>query len=95
MSTENPIVVDVPEESRYELRVGRERVGLADYSVDGDVVTIPHTEVDPAHGGKGFGGILVRGALDDIRSKGAKVVPTCPFVDSWITKHPDYEDLRA
>lgn len=95
MSTEKPVVVDVPEQHRYELWLGQERVGLADYRVQGDVVTIPHTEVDPAHGGQGFGGILVRGALDDIRAEGAKVVPSCPFVDSWISKHPDYEDLRA
>lgn len=82
--------------SRYELVVDGERAGLADYvELVGDVVEVPHTEVDPAHGGKGYGGVLVRGVLDDLAARSAKVKPTCPFVESWITKHPDYEALRA
>ena len=52
-----------------------------------------HTEVDDAHRGNGVGAFLVRSALDDIRSRGASIVPTCPFVAGWIRRHPDYRDL--
>ena len=33
--------------------------------------------------------------LDDIRSRGALLIPTCPFVRSWIEEHPDQQDLVA
>lgn len=90
-----PTVVDVPDASRYELRLGDEVVGLIAYRRDGDVVDLHHTEIDDGHEGEGLGGTLARGALDDLRARGLRVVPTCPFVKRWIAKHPDYEDLVA
>ena len=44
--------------------------------------------------GKGIGSALVRGLLDIVRTQGLKVVPLCPFVASYIAKHPEYADLR-
>jgi len=38
---------------------------------------------------------LARGALDSARERGLAVVPSCPFVASYITKHPEYADLVA
>ncbi|PZA18893.1 GNAT family N-acetyltransferase, partial [Modestobacter versicolor] len=56
-------VVDVPERGRFEIRDGEQVVGLASYHVEGDVMTLPHTEVDPARGGRGLGTQLVAGVL--------------------------------
>ena len=36
---------------------------------------------------------LARYALDDARSRGLRVRPRCPFIKSWIRRHPDYQDL--
>lgn len=95
-NAEIPQVVRAEGATKYELLLEGQRIGLADFrELEGNVTEVPHTEVDPLHGGKGYGGVLVRGVLDDLRERGQKVVPSCPFVDSWITKHPDYEDLRA
>jgi uncharacterized protein len=88
-------VIDVPEESRYEIRVDGRRVGLLDYSVSEGTVTMPHTEIDPAYGGRGLGGELVAGALDDIRSRDLAVLPRCSFVRHYIEQHPEYADLVA
>jgi hypothetical protein len=54
-----------------------------------------HTEVDPDAGQDGLGSTLVRAALDDVRIKGASIVPLCPFVRGWIDRHQDYADLVA
>lgn len=80
-------------DSRYELWVDGSRAGLADYQDLGEAIAIPHTHVDPALNGRGLGGKLVRFALDDIRSEGKKVVPSCPFVATFIERHPEYADL--
>ena len=90
-----PTVTDVPEDSRYEIRDGDRRLGLAAYLRRGDQVVFTHTEVDPDAGQPGLGSTLVRGALDDVRSKGGTVVPHCSFVRGWIERHPEYRDLVA
>jgi uncharacterized protein len=90
-----PTVTDVPEDSRYEIRDGDRRLGLAAYARRGDQVVFTHTEVDPDAGQSGLGSTLVRAALDDVRSKGGTVVAQCSFVRGWIERHPEYQDLVA
>ncbi len=52
-----------------------------------------HTEVGDEHEGKGYASDLVREALDDTRAAGRTVVPLCPFVAGWISRHEEYVDL--
>lgn len=61
----------------------------------GDVIDAYHTGVPRAIGGRGIAGALTRALLDDVRAEGLKLRPTCPYVDVWIKRHPEYEDLRA
>ena len=68
-------------------------LGIAAYQRRGDTVVFTHTEVDPDAGESGLGSRLVRAALDDVRAKGEKVVPQCPFVRGWIERHQEYADL--
>ena len=42
---------------------------------------------------QGIGSKLIKGALDQVRADGLKVIAQCPFVKGWIGKHPDYADL--
>ena len=86
-------VTDVPEAGRYEARADDRVLGLAAYQRQGDRVVFTHTEVDPDAEGGGVGSTLVRGALDDVRAHGLRVVPRCPFVRAWIDRHPDYAEL--
>jgi predicted GNAT family acetyltransferase len=86
-------VVDVPESSRYELRVGGHLIGLAAYRRRDDRISFTHTEVDEACEGRGFGSRLAAAALDDARRQGLAVVPLCPFIAWYIERHPEYEEL--
>jgi predicted GNAT family acetyltransferase len=56
-------------------------------------ITLTHTEVPPALGGKGVGSALVRGVLDLARERGLKVIAKCPFVAAYMGRHPEYDDL--
>jgi predicted GNAT family acetyltransferase len=88
-------VVENVDEHRYELRDDAGTVlGYLEYLTREDFIVLPHTEVDRSLRGQGWGDRLVRHALDDLRKKDAKVYPTCPFVDRWMQKHDEYEDLR-
>jgi predicted GNAT family acetyltransferase len=92
-SVESVAVRDNPTELRYELLLDDEVVGEIEYRRAPGRIALIHTEVDPALEGGGLGTRLVAGALDDIRARGLQVVPICPFVRSYIRRHPDYGDL--
>ena len=80
--------------SRYELIEDGSVIGYADFRNGGDAVVLPHTVIAPSRRGNGLGAELVRGALDDLRSRGQLVVPSCWYVAEFIDDHPDYADLR-
>jgi uncharacterized protein len=87
-----PDVVNNRAGHRYELTVDG-YLAATYYKLSGDVITFVHTEVPSELGGKGIGSKLVKGALDQVRSEGLKVVAECPFVRGYIDKHPEYSDL--
>ncbi|MDE3026041.1 MAG: N-acetyltransferase, partial [Acidobacteriota bacterium] len=78
-------------ELRYELHDGAELVGEIRYRTLPGALALVHTEVVPKR--RGLGTEIVRGALDDVRARGLKVVPVCPFVAAFIRRHPEYADL--
>jgi predicted GNAT family acetyltransferase len=93
-------VVDVPERSRFEVRVDGEVAGFTEYRRRPGLIAFVHTLIDPRFEGHGLGSQLVRGALSDARSEGASVLPFCPFVRAYIADHTEYldlvpEDMRA
>jgi uncharacterized protein len=80
------VVVDVPDESRYEIRLGDRRIGVAAYHRSGSTIAFTHTEVDSACEGRGFGTRLVAEALDDARRQGLEVLPLCSFVAAVVKR---------
>ena len=88
----NDVVSNNPAQHRYELAV-EGHIAAAHYKLADGVITFVHTEVPAELGGKGIGSKLIKGALDQVRADGLKVVAQCPFVKGWIGKHPDYADL--
>lgn len=83
-----------PRASRYELVVDGSVAGVVDYVLTGDVITLVHTEVDDGYEGQGLGSVLVRGVLDDLRADPRRQVrSSCPFVTTWLSRHPGYDDV--
>lgn len=82
-------------QGRYDLDIGQGDKAFALVREEGDVVTVSHTEVPPHRRGAGLGARLVAAVLDDIRARGKKVRPRCPFAAAFIRAHPDYADLVA
>jgi uncharacterized protein len=87
------VVSDEPSDGRYEATIDGAYAGGAWYELDGDVITFTHTVVEPDFEGQGVGGALAQYALDDVRARGLRVIPRCPFIARWIHRHPDYVDL--
>lgn len=85
-------VVDNEKESRFEVEVGGE-IAIAEYKRSGDRIEFTHTKVPESLEGQGVGSALAREGLEHARREGLTVVPTCPFIASYIDRHPEYQDL--
>jgi predicted GNAT family acetyltransferase len=68
-------------------------LAVADYRLEGNVITIYHTEVPLVLRGRGHGYHLVRGTLEEVRRLNLKLVPRCWFVRQVIERLPQYRDL--
>jgi uncharacterized protein len=87
-------VINNEAESRYEISIDGTVVSFADYRVDGDTITFPHTVTDPKFRGQGLAAIVVQRALDDARAARRTVIAQCWYVAEFIGQHPEYRDLR-
>jgi len=38
---------------------------------------------------------LTRAALDWARTENYRVIPVCPYVQAWLRRRPDYQDLAS
>ncbi len=85
---------DNPHAQRFEMETPA-GTAVADYRRDGDTLVIFHTEVPVALRGQGYGDILVRGVLDDVRRRNLRIVPRCWFVRGFVDQNPEYRDLIA
>jgi predicted GNAT family acetyltransferase len=87
-------VRDNPAELRYELLDDDGSViGQIRYRREPGAVVLVHTDVEPAYEGRGLAGVLVDGAVRDLRERGLRLVPVCPYVRAWLRRHPEHADL--
>ena len=84
-------VTDNTADHRFELEAGG-HVAVAYYTLANGVITFTHTEVPPALSGQGIGSRLARGALEQVRARGLKVVPKCPFIAAFMAKNAEFAD---
>lgn len=73
---------------RYEITLDGKVAGFTTFEPDGSGrFAFPHTEIDPAYGGRGLGTRLVADAMTDVAERGETVVPVCPFVVRYLQQH--------
>ena len=79
---------------RYEITVG-DRTAVLTYVRRPGTIQLVHTEVPPALRGKGLANVLAKAALDAARDAGVHVIATCPYVQAFLKKHPEYKALTS
>ncbi|WP_374472797.1 GNAT family N-acetyltransferase [Phenylobacterium sp.] len=93
MSEAAPIDVVMNEDTRrFEVTLDGE-TAFAEYRLVDHGIILPHTVVPEAFEGKGVGSALAKAALGYARKQELKVIPLCPFIAAYITKHPEWHDL--
>jgi predicted GNAT family acetyltransferase len=85
---------DRPTGGRYVARIPGKPEAEMTFSKAGEkIVIIDHTGVPEALGGMGVGKALVEYMVHDVRARGLKVVPLCPFTKATLQKHPEWQDI--
>lgn len=77
---------------RFETSIDNQ-VGYISYQERDGKLVYDHTIVPQELEGRGIGSALVKHALNYAREQDKKVVPQCSFVSSYISKHPEYQNL--
>jgi len=79
-------------EKRFEARVDGWLCRL-DYELQGRVLHLLHTQVPAAVAGRGIAAALAHEALSWAREADFKVSPQCSYIQSYLKRHPQWQDL--
>ncbi|MGW4636041.1 GNAT family N-acetyltransferase [Nocardia sp. NPDC004415] len=84
-------------DTRFEIYLDDVLAGYADYAEreDTKVRDFHHTMTFPEFRGRGVAADVVKFGLDDSRAAGYHIIPTCWYVEKYITEHREYAELVA
>jgi predicted GNAT family acetyltransferase len=91
---DTPSVSHNPAAGQFEIRT-EHGTALLRYAHEGPNIDLLHTEVPDDLEGQGNGAALAKAALAYAKDSGLKVIPSCPFVSTYIRRHPEYQPLVA
>ena len=83
------------DQKRFELPIADDAIAAAYYRPDGADVVLVHTEVPEEFSGRGIATELAHGTFGLLRKTGRKAILKCPFMSSFVARHPEYADLVA
>lgn len=79
-------------QKRFELSYNG-HLGFINYGEYGNSIALVHTEVEPELQGTGASTALVEKTLNYIKAEGKEILPFCPFVFSYIKRHPEWKEM--
>ena len=79
--------------NRFVVRLEDDDAELTYSMVSPRLIELVHTFVPESARGHHVADALAQAAMDFARERGARVVPTCPFVRRWLAHHPDEATL--
>jgi predicted GNAT family acetyltransferase len=80
------------EEKEYQAEVDGHTARM-EYILANNKIYLTHTEVPRALEGKGVASSMVKQVFAEIEDKKLQLVPLCPFVATYIKRHPEWSKL--
>jgi uncharacterized protein len=77
----------------YEVLVDGRSAGLLVYGLEGKRRVFTHVFITEEYRGRSLSSLLIRAALDDIRSAGGTLTNYCPVVGRFVDNHPAYTTI--
>jgi uncharacterized protein len=85
-------IIHNTEHKRFEVHLDSYTAEL-NYHLAGNTIVFTHTGVPAALEGRGIGSMLVKTGLEYAKHNSLKVRALCWFVDGYIQRHSEYQDL--
>jgi len=85
--TDQPAITLNEEARRYEIHVGSDLAGVAEYSLTEGHILFNHTEIRDDFKGQGLAGTLAAAALADAVRRELTIVPLCPYIARYLRRH--------
>ena len=79
-------------EKQYEFHIDRFILRMEYIKVPGKIF-LTHTELPVELEGKGIGSALIKQVLEEIEKLDLVLIPMCPFVATYIKRHPEWKKL--
>lgn len=79
-------------ENKFEINEGDEKAFL-EYKINDGVISLLHTEVPDALGGKGAGSALAEFAFEYAKEEKLGVKVYCSFAAAYAKRHPQWNDI--
>ena len=91
-NAQNAAVVHNPSKQRFEINMDGQ-VSVLEYTFKNHRLFLMHTEVPPALQSQGLGTELAHAALEYARQNELTVIAICPFVQEYVSGHPEYQSF--
>ena len=85
-------VIHNTEQKRFEVQLD-EQIAELTYHLNGNIIIFTHTGVPSAWEGRGIGSLLAKTGLEYAKKNDLKVQTLCWFVDGYIQRHTEYQNL--
>jgi len=91
-NAQNAAVVHNPAKQRFEINMDGQ-LSVLEYTFKNHRLFLMHTEVPPALQSQGLGTELAHAALKYARQNELTVIAICPFVQEYVSGHPEYQSF--
>ncbi|MGN6179003.1 MAG: GNAT family N-acetyltransferase [Mucilaginibacter sp.] len=87
-------LINNEDDSRFEVGIDG-AVAFINYLKRDGVYYLIHTEVPQALQGRGIAGALVEKTFKHLEAAGFKIMPYCPYIQSYLKRHAEWNRLVA
>ena len=86
-------LIDNTAKKRFEVEVDG-RTAHVEYILNKNgVIYLTHTEVPKEMEGRGIASEMLKVIMKDIESRELSLIPICPFVKTYLSRHPEWKKL--
>ena len=85
-------VIHDKDKSQFNISINNKEV-YVDYKIEQNKMNLYHTYTNPELRGKGLAAKVVIAAFEYAKKNNLKVEPGCTYVQTFISRHKEYEEL--
>ena len=81
------------EDLRFYAALGEEEAELTYSYTEDTVLDLDYTFVPEAYRNQGVADQLVKAGLEFVKARRYRFIPSCPVVEAYVKRHPEYQSM--